>query len=469
MGSSFVRRQIGGSPARVVGHWQWHGAPTDARTLLSRVLTPQTRYLVFDLDRTIHLGRNLGELLGWELTAWFAYGAEHWAEAGVHGPASRFRWDAPTPWALARYLTRGATTWAYPGLHYLLWGRILPRWTDRGLYHAFGGEPRPEVQLMPTLALLHDLSRLPLETARSLADAVFERCAPDQVIDREDLAWAQATFPELTVILSSASPKPMVEAAAHALGITHQVHTEVEVHEGRLSAPPQWHPLLASVDAPAWICPPSAFRLNAGHRKIARLLERYPDFMEVETVGVSDTSHGEDHPWASYFSRVVDINSPTPFPVLVPEDARLEAVHSAELLTREERAEGRVDPRRLHLPRHGKPACTLDAPALAARWSASRHAADRLAETYREAWQALSEQRRQGDLLLARLEAAQQAATLAYNDTPGPEAFGRVRRTAAAVTRAQARARRAMRPLLDARAAIDQLVATSTRMLPDPA
>ncbi|MCA9551177.1 MAG: hypothetical protein KC933_14170 [Myxococcales bacterium] len=447
-----------------MGQWAWHGAPTDARTLLSRVLTPQTRYLVFDLDRTIHLGHNLGELLGWELTAWFAYGAEHWAEAGVHGPVSRFRWDAPTPLALARYLTRGATTWAYPGLHYLLWSRILPHWTDRGLYRTFGSEPRPEVQLMPTLALLHDLSRLPLETSRTLADAVFERCAPDQVIDREDIAWVQATFPELTVILSSASPQPMVEAAADALGITDYVHTEVEVHAGRLSAPPQWHPLLSSVEQPEWICPPSAFRLNAGHRKIGRLLERYPDFLDVETVGVSDTTHGEDHPWISYFSRVVDINSPTPFPVLVPEDARLEAVHSAELLTRREKDEGVVDARRLHLPRHGNQACTLDAAALASRWSATQHAADRLAETYRAEWRALADERRRGEALQARLETAQQAATQAYNAAPSAESFAKVQRKSAAVTRARARTRLRMRPLLDVRAAIEQVVATSAAM-----
>ena len=128
MGSRFVRRQIGRSPSRIVGQWAWHGAPTDARTLLSRVLTPQTRYLVFDLDRTIHLGHNLGELLGWELTAWFAYGAEHWAEAGVHGPVSRFRWDAPTPLALARYLhDRGGDRRRTPGNGAERWLRHISR------------------------------------------------------------------------------------------------------------------------------------------------------------------------------------------------------------------------------------------------------------------------------------------------------------------------------------------------------
>ena len=47
-----------------------HGAPVDFRELCRRTVPANTRYLVLDLDRTLHLGRNMGELLGFEVAAW---------------------------------------------------------------------------------------------------------------------------------------------------------------------------------------------------------------------------------------------------------------------------------------------------------------------------------------------------------------------------------------------------------------
>jgi hypothetical protein len=58
---------------------------------------------------------------------------------------------------------------------------------------------------------------------------------------------------------------------------------------------------------------------------------------DVEIVGISDTSRGEDHCWAQYFTCVVDINSPTPFPAIVSCNSPLREVHSATLLTKHER------------------------------------------------------------------------------------------------------------------------------------
>ena len=72
-------------------------------------------------------------------------------------------------------------------------------------------------------------------------------------------------------------------------------------------------------------------------------------------MGVSDTSRGEDHCWAQHFTRVVDINSPTPFPVIVSSDSPLLEVHSATVLTRNERRRREageskyLDPRRAKL------------------------------------------------------------------------------------------------------------------------
>jgi hypothetical protein len=60
---------------RVVDRFVDHGAPLSFRDLCARVLQEEHDYLILDLDKTTHLGRNLGELLAWELCAYEAYGA----------------------------------------------------------------------------------------------------------------------------------------------------------------------------------------------------------------------------------------------------------------------------------------------------------------------------------------------------------------------------------------------------------
>jgi hypothetical protein len=152
---------------------------------------------------------------------------------------------------------------------------------------------------------------------RELAQHIWHRHAPDQVVDRDDLAWVRAQWPQIEVVLTSASPKATVEVAGEALSVDH-------VHYSTLD------------------------HVNSGEAKIKRLRElcdRVGD-AEVEIVGISDTSRGEDHCWAQYFTCVVDINSPTPFPAIVSSESPLREVHSATLLTkheRDQRAAGHTD------------------------------------------------------------------------------------------------------------------------------
>ncbi len=40
------------------------------RAVCERAIPPEARLVVLDLDRTLHLGRNMGELLGWEISAY---------------------------------------------------------------------------------------------------------------------------------------------------------------------------------------------------------------------------------------------------------------------------------------------------------------------------------------------------------------------------------------------------------------
>jgi hypothetical protein len=164
-------------------------------------------------------------------------------------------------------------------------------------------------QRVPQLTLLRHLETTPDEVLRRLAQQIWARYQPDQVIDRADLDWVRSRWPQVEVVLSSASPKPTVEVAGEALGVDH-------VHYSTLD------------------------HINSGEAKIERLRElcaRVGD-PEVEIVGISDTSRGEDHCWAQHFTRVVDINSPTPFPAIVSSDSPLLEVHSATLLSKHERA-----------------------------------------------------------------------------------------------------------------------------------
>ncbi len=315
-------------PNRLVDRLVHHGELTSFRELCARVLTPETRYLVLDLDRTIHLGRDLGQDLGWELCAYQGYGREHFERIEDRQQSGKLLLDLDHPRKTAGYLARSLRIWAYPGVYYGLWGKAAARldWLRRRGFRHFVADPVRAAQRVPQLTLLRHLQTSTEDVLRELAQRIWRRHEPDQVIDREDLAWIRTRWPQIEVVLTSASPKPTVEVAGEALGVDH-------VHYSTLD------------------------HINSGEAKIQRLRElcaRVGD-PDVEIVGISDTSRGEDHCWAQYFTRVVDINSPTPFPAIVSSDSPLLEVHSATLLTkheRERRAAGHphyLDPRRKKL------------------------------------------------------------------------------------------------------------------------
>ena len=298
------------SPNRLVDRLVHHGEVASFRELCARVLTPKTRYLVLDLDRTIHLGRDLGQDLGWELCAYQGYGREHFGRIEDRQQSGKFLLDWDHPRKTAHYLARSLRIWAYPGVYYGLWGKAAARldWLRRRGFRHFVGDPVQAAQRVPQLTLLRHLQTASEEVLRDLARHIWHRHEPDQVIDREDLDWVRSQWPQVEVVLSSASPKPTVEVAGEALGVDH-------VHFSTLD------------------------QINSGEAKVKRLRELCEGVggPEVEVVGISDTSRGEDHCWAQHFTRVVDINSPTPFPAIVSSDSPLLEVHSATLLTKHER------------------------------------------------------------------------------------------------------------------------------------
>ena len=352
MTPTLPRSTDAGPFTRIVDRVTLFPDPVEAGALLERVVNDHTRYLVLDLDRTIHRGRNIGELLGWEIIAHMTFGEGFLDEVEAQRGPSRFVFDPRRPWANARYLALGARLWAFPGLLYLFavkWG-LKGRGTRRWVYRYFGPEPVAAVQEVPRLALLHHMSGLSIETLRRLARRVWRRYVADQVFHRADFDALRQRHPGLRIVISSASPEPVLDVAREELGIDDVIFTQVPTHEGHYAAPPYLSRLLMLPDPPRRVATPDAVRHNAAEAKIGGLLERYPDFLDtdVETVGITDTGYGEDHAWAGHFTRVVDVNSTTPFSPVVPVTSPLREIWSAQVRTpNEPEADGPPRP-----PRH---------------------------------------------------------------------------------------------------------------------
>jgi len=405
--------------ARVVDRMVIHREPLDFRTLCEHAVPPDTRYLVLDLDRTFHFGHNIGELLGWEVCAYMAYGGEYLRSRRSDRKRSRFLFDWSRPWATIRYLARGARLWAYPGLLYLFMVKLGMRvgvvrpW----LYRRFGVDPVEAVQQVPRTALMHHLSDLPMDTLRELARDIWRRYEPDQVIDAEDLAWLRQRCPNLRIIISSASPQPVLEAAAAELDVQDIFYTAVEERDGYLSSPYSLHRLFLLLRPPRRISPPSRVHINAGEAKMARLLERFPDFADpaVHTVGITDTSYGEDHAWSSYFKTVIDINSPAPFAPVVFAGSPLREIHSARVLTRAERERAQPGRQRADSQR------TLVASDLTARLTHIMPRIELLLERYAQEADAIDSAREVVKHRIAALAQEIERAVDSFNSSSGPE------------------------------------------------
>jgi hypothetical protein len=299
--------------------------PIALRALWERAVPPETRLLVLDLDRTLHLGRNMGELLGWEIGAYHGYGPAYLDELEPRRAAGRMYLERARPLGALRYLWKAFRAWGPPGLFYLLWCKIAAR-VDvlrRRSFLRFGPEPVQAVQRVPQYALFRQMASVPDALVRELATRVWARHRQDLVVEREDLDWLRRRCPGIHVVLSSASPRQVAETASAALGIDEVIGSSVH-------------------------------RINGGRAKLDELRARHPGLLGVPgviTVGMSDTGYGEDHCWTEAFTHLLDVNSSTGFPPIVSAASPLRAIFSAQILTRAEkdaraRGERWLDPRR---------------------------------------------------------------------------------------------------------------------------
>jgi hypothetical protein len=466
--------------ARIVDRLVIHGAPVTFRELAARAIPEDARYLVLDLDRTVHLGRNIGELVGWELCARVAYGEEHLVRTESSHTPGRVRLDPGRPLATARYLAFGLRRWTYPGLFYLLWGKLasVSGRHRRQVFRRFGPDAVREVQSVPQTALLQQLATLPREMVHSLTRAVWKRFAGDMIFDRSDLEWLRGRCPRLQIVLSSASPTPVLEIAAAELGVDAFVGTDVDVSDdGRLSTPlsPRGAGLMVPGE-PRRLCPPSRTRVNASYTKIERLLERFPDLLDegVTTVGVSDNGYGEDGCFAEFFTRVIDVNSTQPYPPVVTVCSPVREVHSAAVLTRAEKeaAAGGVpwlDPRRPRVPTGS--AREIERDVLEKLLSPILDALEHQARRYGDAAASMASSRDRASDDIAALHVRIDEVVDRYNRAEGFSrrvAFRHVRLLGQAFDRAQAAIRELERPLSEAAYEIAALLEGSRSRLDAP-
>ena len=215
-------------------------------------------------------------------------------------------------------------------MRYLLWSKLAsssPRLRRAG-FRRFRGDPIRIAQRGVQTTLMDQLASESPELVPTLMERIWQRHRDDQVVTAEDIAWIRTSFPNIEIVLSSASPQPVVSFVAERLGIEHAHGSTPD-------------------------------RINSGEAKIELLEQTFTRFGEpgVEVVGISDTAHGDDHCWSQHFTRVVDINSPAPFPPIVSESSPLEEVHSATVLSRHELQQRALDPAYLDTRRNaGEPA-----------------------------------------------------------------------------------------------------------------
>jgi len=332
---------MGNKTSKTVDKIFVYGDYLTSSQLLDNIVSSKTKYLVFDLDKTFHLGRNMGEMLGWELVAYATYGQKYLEINKSRTDKKRFHFLKNHPIQSLSYLIRGARLWAYPGLSYLFGVRMgmSKSFSRKIVYGLFGEEPVSIIQELPRTALMHHLTELPLKLSLEMMHFLWKRYSDDQVFFKSNIEELKKKYPKLKIIISSASPKPVLEKAKAFLGVDDIIYSSTDEHEGQATSPYNLNRLFGLYKLPTRITSLDNMNHNSSHNKMTNLLKKYPDFCDqnVETVGVTDTSYGEDHSWSGFFTKLADVNSPAPFSPIVDGDSPLKEIHSARVLTRSEK------------------------------------------------------------------------------------------------------------------------------------
>ena len=299
---------------------------------VATLIPENTDYVVFDLDRTVHLGITIGEKLGWEiLVDPFLPPDEPFEEA-----ASRLKpvVSARKPLHTLATLGRGLNHWGLPGLIYASTVRLGDRWPGWGRFLSVTVDPAyvDRVQALMRSVLMATTADYSREEVRVYAERAWRRWQSQLVVDAEVTRAIRARCPNLKgIFLSSASTAPTVEHAAEKLGADGFVSSAVDVYEVEdrsiYSAPagiPGWF----RRRRPRFFSRPGALVHNSAESKVSLLRMQYPEVFAADTVsvGISDNNYGEDRSWPNHFDHAIALNSQHPFSPMVAPDSPCQSV-----------------------------------------------------------------------------------------------------------------------------------------------
>lgn len=304
-----------GSRFRLVDRYTVYGGVRPLADRVAGLIPPEADYVVLDLDRTVHLGVTLGEVLGWEMLS------DPDCKRPDDGRAPEPFFAARRPVGSTINFVRGLRDWGLAGLIYAGTVRLGDRWAawDHLLARHLGSDYVDDVQAVLRSVLMARASSYTTEQLDAFADRAWRRTLDRLVIDRDVVSGIRRHCPGLkAVILSSASTAPTVAHAAAMLGVDGFVSSGVDVYEReglRLYASPAVLSRWFMLRRPEQLSRPGAVFHNSSIGKVRLLHMHYPEVFAdgVVSVGVSDNNFGEDRMWPDYFTHAVALNSKHPF------------------------------------------------------------------------------------------------------------------------------------------------------------
>lgn len=304
---------------RLVDRYTVHGGVAPLVERICDLIPPETDFVVLDLDKTVHLGVTLGEVLGWEILS-----DPRCARAFVDSDAEA---DPEPFFALRRPVSstvnfiRGLRDWGLAGLMYATTVKAGNRWAawDHVLARHLGSEYVNAVQAVLRNVLMARASSYSAGQLEAFAERAWRRSRHRLVIDAEVVRRIRDHCPGLkAVIVSSASTAPTVTHAAAQLGVDGFISSDVDHYdrEGeRLSSSPTSVSRWFMVRRPRQLSRPGAVFHNSSVEKVRLLHMHHPEMFAdgVVSVGISDNNFGEDRHWPDYFTHAVALNSTNPF------------------------------------------------------------------------------------------------------------------------------------------------------------
>ena len=403
-----------------------HGGGSALADRVAAVIPPDTNYVVFDLDKTVHLGITIGEMLGWEIVVDPRCSADLEDEPGPFFTVRR-------PLGSTAGLLRAVRDWGVAGAFYAGTIRLGDRWRrwDSYLTARLGSDYVDDVQATLRTALMANTSSYTTAQLEKYSERAWRRYLARLVVDRAVIDRIRAHCPDLeAIILSSASTTPTVAHAAAKLGVDAFVASGVDSYDAdgaRVYTAPVDLPRWLRQPRPRFYSRPGAVFHNSSSGKVRLLHMLHPEIFEPDavTVGVSDNNFGEDRSWPDHFAQVVALNSTYPFSPFVERGSPCRSIQAVDASPVEL---GAVNPKKF--PWHGTlAAARFEAAELAGRIGAEWM--ERLAELeggLRDARRRLAEKPQTGIRReIADLGARVVAGVERYNLAPDDERGGAAR------------------------------------------